>query len=61
MDSNSITLSHADHVAIGSKIAGFLMFREWNVPHNNNHNIRTVVLSEESVQAIADELAARLV
>ena len=57
---SEVTLSHADHVAIGSEVANFLMFREWNAPHEENHGVRVVVLSEESVQAIADELASRL-
>jgi len=58
---SEITLSHADHVAIGSEVANFLMFREWNTPHADIPRLKIVVLSEESIQAIADEISCRLV
>ena len=59
--SNAITLSPTDTIQLGAEIANFIMFREWNVPHSERVALRRITLSEESVSAIADEVAARLV
>ena len=56
----TVTLSHDECVSIGAAVASFLTARDWNFPRTEC-NFRAVTLSDESVQAIADELAARLV
>jgi len=57
---DTFDLAPADVIGIGSEVAGFLMFREWNAPPSDAVGLRVVVLAQESIEALADEIASRL-
>jgi hypothetical protein len=58
--SEVVTLTDTDIVDLGSEIAGFLMFREWNAPRDDRVGVRRVVLDDETIEALANEITVRL-
>lgn len=59
--SGTMNLSPADIINIGSEVAGFIMFREWNAPPSETVGIVRIALDDETIHALADEIASRLV